>query len=159
MALAMAVAARKTFPISSNLILLRELKRKYRYLYLEKVQALPDGSYAFHNARLFRREGINVLFLKGDRFEMAFQHGRLLSEAIQSGVLAELHRMIPNIIHNSVTKIPWLNRLLTRGLDYLGNNVLLYNISQEDLKDTFALSEGLEFPSRPSRVRCSRSRL
>lgn len=142
MALAMAVAARKTFPISSNLVFLRELKRKYRYLYQEKVQALPDGSYCFQNARLFRRAKINVLFLKGDRFEMAFQHGRLLSEAIHRGVLAELHRIIPNIIHNSVTKIPWLNRLLTRGLDYLGNNVLLYNIAPEDLKDTFALSEG-----------------
>lgn len=61
----MAIAARKTLPISGNLFFLRELKRKYRYLYQEKLKPCPDGSVRFHQARLVRREGIPVLFLRG----------------------------------------------------------------------------------------------
>lgn len=77
---------------------------------------------------------------------MAFQHGRLLKEEISRGVLMELNRVIPNLIHNSVTKNALLGKVLARALDYLGNNVLLNNIAKDDLKDTFALSEGAGLP-------------
>jgi hypothetical protein len=57
-------------------------RAKYAPLYSAHVRENPDGSRSFHRGTLFRRSGIYVLHLKGDRFEMAFQHGALLKEQI-----------------------------------------------------------------------------
>src|SRR3954464_10601689 len=82
--------------ISASLAVLRELRRKYRALYDAPVTKLPDGSAAFHQARLYEPEGISVLSLRGDAFEMAFQHGKLLAQKVREGVLRQLSRTIPN---------------------------------------------------------------
>lgn len=79
-----------------------EVKQKYQYLYKESVRQLPDGSAAFHHGRLWKRNGINVLWVSGDAFEMAFQHGRLLSHEIADGSLEQAAKIGPNAIRNSV---------------------------------------------------------
>src|SRR4051812_31054031 len=109
----------KTSTLSTNLSFLRELRRKYRYLYDEKLVEKPDGSVAFHKGRLFRRRGLNVMHLKGDSFEMAFQHGKLLQEEVRTGVLHQLSSSIPHLLHNSVSRSPLLNRLVIGIVDYM----------------------------------------
>lgn len=131
----------KTSTLSTNLTFLRELRRKYRYLYAEKVRNLPDGSTAFHRGRLFRRQGLSVLHLKGDSFEMAYQHGKLLEEEVRTGVLHQLSCSIPHLLHNSVSRSPLLNRIVIGLVDYMGQN-LKQHIPWDYLAESFALSEG-----------------
>ena len=77
-----------------------------------------------------------------NEFEMAFQHGRLLKDQVNRGVLFQLSRTIPNLLYNTVTKNPFLNKVLVSMLDFLGTNVLKQHIPQDALKETYALSEG-----------------
>lgn len=88
-----------------------EIKQKYEYLYREKVQRLPDGSISFHKGRLFMREGIRVLYLKGDPFEMAFQHGKLLKDEILRGALPQTAKLIDHTIANTLGDRPLLFRV------------------------------------------------
>jgi len=80
----------------------RALKKRYQYLYDEQVTEARDGSKRFHDGRLWRRDGINVLHVKGDRFEMAFQHGRLLEREIADGALVQASKIAENAIRNSL---------------------------------------------------------
>jgi len=128
--------------LSGNLAFLKDLRRQHRGLYREKVETDSDGSVKFHKAQLFKRAGVFVLHLKGDAFEMAFQHGRLLSNEIRNGVLFQLGRTIPSTIQNTITKHPLINRALLTFLDFMEHNVLMKNIPREYLSETFALSEG-----------------
>jgi hypothetical protein len=79
-----------------------DLRRRYRHLYEAELYPTPDGGAIFHEARLWRRRGINALRVRGDRFEMAFQHGRLLREEIQRGTLAHVGMMARHGIRNSI---------------------------------------------------------
>jgi hypothetical protein len=83
-----------------------ELRKKYAYLYQEKVRTNPDGSLGFHKGTLFKREGINVLHLKGDQVEMAFQHGKLLKEEIKQGAIAYSSELVRNNVRASVGDRP-----------------------------------------------------
>src|SRR6476620_11609488 len=83
------------------------LRQKYASLYQLKVQRLPDGTRKFHNGTLFFREGLRVLSLKGDRFEMAFQHGKLLQEEIPQGVIGIASEMIRNEVDNAFGDKPF----------------------------------------------------
>ncbi len=78
------------------------LRERYRYLYQQSVEPTPDGGATFHFARLWRRDGLNVLHLRGDRFEMAFQHGKLLEREISDGALTMASLIQRNAIRNSV---------------------------------------------------------
>jgi len=82
------------------------VKDKYRMLYSLKPEVQPDGSIKFHQGRLYQRGGINVLHLKGDPFEMAFQHGRLLQEQARKGALPQIAKSIENSLRNIIPNIP-----------------------------------------------------
>ena len=87
-------------PLTSPLI------SKYAYLNEQQLITNKDGSKEFGEARLFLREGIRVLYLKGDRFEMAFQHGRLVQDIFASGAMPKIAAMIESAARNSFPKIP-----------------------------------------------------
>jgi hypothetical protein len=125
-----------------------DVRKRYRHLYAEQVRELPDGSQAFGAARLWRREGINVLYVRGDRFEMAFQHGRLLSDAIAAGTLAQCGEIPRHGIRNSIGDGPlaklvlWYARhaiaepMLRRGLERAREQ------GEDSLLEGYGLSEG-----------------
>src|SRR5580765_6225645 len=136
----------KKSTLSPQLALLRDLMRKYRYLYKEKVEKAPDGSWRFHQGRLFQRDGIAVLSLKGDAFEMAFQHGRLLQAQVKSGVLFKLSEIIPKLIQQAVTHNPLVHKVLLQVLNALGENILKTHIPPQYFVESFALSEGSGLP-------------
>lgn len=77
------------------------VRSQYRNLYESPVIENADGSRSFHDARLYRCHGLNVLFLRGDCVEMAFQHGRLLADEIPSGTLDGAARLIENTLANT----------------------------------------------------------
>lgn len=82
------------------------VRAKYQPLYESQIVAEPDGSLRFHQGRLFMRGGIRVLSLKGDKFEMAFQHGRLLESEIAKGALPETALLLDKAVRNSIPEIP-----------------------------------------------------
>jgi predicted choloylglycine hydrolase len=77
-----------------------EVRAKYQYLYNESVRDI-EGGKAFHKGRLYHRGGLNILSLAGDRFEMAFQHGRLLKDQILAGVVPAASEMLHHTIRNA----------------------------------------------------------
>lgn len=78
------------------------IKNQYRALYDLPVESHADGSKSFHQARLFHREGLRILFLKGDEFEMGFQHGRLLQKEIPDGALPQTAKLLENAVRNAL---------------------------------------------------------
>lgn len=84
----------------------QEIKKKYDSLYSQKVQKNADGSSSFHRGKLFKRNGIFVLSLHGDNFEMAFQHGKLLQSEIHDGALPETALMIEKAVKNAIPNVP-----------------------------------------------------
>ncbi|MBC8869914.1 MAG: hypothetical protein H8E44_10875, partial [Planctomycetes bacterium] len=86
---------------------------KYGHLYRDHVRENPDGSRSFHQGTLFRRSGIYVLHLKGDRFEMAFQHGMLLKEQASQGIAVGAARLVERAVRNSLGDRPIMARMAT----------------------------------------------
>lgn len=78
------------------------VRSKYRQLYELPVVEHADGSRSFHEGLLYRCHGLNVLLLRGDFVEMAFQHGRLLVDEIPLGALRGCAKLIDNAIANSL---------------------------------------------------------
>src|SRR5688572_15913961 len=83
-----------------------EIKQKYAALYDLPTETTPDGGLTFQKGRLFHRGGLRVLSLKGDRFEMAFQHGRLLRQEILEGAVPESALFLERTIRNGFPQIP-----------------------------------------------------
>lgn len=130
------------------------LRQKYSSLYQEAVQPLPDGSTAFDQARLFQKNGFNVLYLRGDSFEMAFQHAALLKDRIPQGALTLTADTIKNTVANVLPNTPVLASAVTKLIDKLiTGRVFSYAMRQlpeemESYKETgFAMSEGSGIPS------------
>ncbi len=92
------------------------VRQKYSRLYQLPVESQPDGSKTFHEAHLFHRKGINVLSLKGDRFEMAFQHGRLLREEIKQGSVPQAAQMLEKAASTSLPNLPVVTEWLIQRL-------------------------------------------
>jgi tetratricopeptide (TPR) repeat protein len=76
------------------------VREKYRHLYELAVEEQPGGSRSFHEARLVRHRGLNVLRLRGDWIEMAFQHGRLLADQIPQGAVPQSAKLVGDAIAN-----------------------------------------------------------
>ncbi len=131
----------QTTTFVSSLRLFRELKKRYRHLYRAEVQKVGDNAWTFDKARLYKRGDTYALFVKGDAFEMAFQHGKLLSKQVSEGVLMQLSKTIPNHLENSISTNPLLNKLVIALVDYFGHR-LREHMPWESLVESFALSEG-----------------
>ncbi len=130
-----------------------DVKRKYKHLYAEPVQGTADGGLSFHKGRLFHRGGVRVLSLEGDRFEMAFQHGRLLADVIPKGAVPQAALAVEHAVRNGFPSIPLVTgiivnafyRRVTEGMfDYAMKT--LGNSSDEVLMDAYGLSEGSGLP-------------
>lgn len=93
-----------------------ELAVKYRSLMTLPVITQPDGVKSLGPAKLFTREGIRVLYLTGDRFEMAYQHGRLISDIFQDGAMPKIGSMIESAARNSFPKIPSVVNPIIKGI-------------------------------------------
>jgi hypothetical protein len=89
-----------------------DVLEKYKHLESVEVTEQPDGSFAFGDARHFVRKGVHVLFLVGDRYTMAYQHGKLLREEIRNGALPEAARMLRNAVLNNLGNIPFLSEIV-----------------------------------------------
>ncbi|MCB0406042.1 MAG: hypothetical protein KDD51_14765 [Bdellovibrionales bacterium] len=92
------------------------------------------------------RDGIRVLSVKGDRFEMGFQHGRLLQQEAQNGALAMAPKLVPNIIDNTYSGRPFMKAIAKRYVDNFVTGKLtqhLFGMSGDSqLADAYGISEG-----------------
>jgi len=129
------------------------IPQKYQALYEAQTKALPDGSTQFDRARLFKRNGIFVLSLKGDDFEMAFQHGKLLKQEIPLGALTPSAKLLENAVRNTLPEIPFVTSAV---VDYFYQNYT-YRILENGIKNkgedrdqqllsAYGLSEGSGMP-------------
>jgi len=90
--------------------------KKYAHLADQSLTINQDGSKELGDARLFMRDGIRVLYLKGDRFEMAFQHGRLVQDVFAMGAMPKIAFMIESAARNSFPKIPGIVDTVIEGI-------------------------------------------
>ncbi len=90
------------------------VRSQYAHLYDLPVIEHADGSRSFHNARLIRHHGINLLFVKGDFVEMSFQHGRLLSDEIPYGAPPQSAKMVENAVANALGASDRINKFVAR---------------------------------------------
>ena len=131
-----------------------DLRRRYRTLYDARVEPTPDGGARFDRARLWRRGGVNVLRLVGDRFEMAFQHGRLLQAEIARGTLEQTGLLVRDAIRNSFG-----NGLLSSLFNWYADKCIsepiarnslafLGDSSRQSLAEIYGLAEGCGVPVR-----------
>ena len=101
------------------------MRTKYRHLYDLPVLEHSDGSRTFHQGVLHRCYGLNVLFLRGDAVEMAFQHGRLLADEIPHGALQGCAKLIENAIANTRGSGGKLQRwLVEQGQEFVSRRVV-----------------------------------
>jgi len=130
-----------------------QIKNKYRELYSLQPVIQSDGSVKFGEARLFRRGGINVLSLKGDPFEMAFQHGKLLGQQVREGSLPQIAQSIENSLRNIIPNIPVVtDTAVNYFYKHYTEAIVEYSIKHsglsrdEALLEAYGLSEGSELP-------------
>lgn len=129
------------------------VRAKYKYLYDETVVAQPDGTLRFGPARLEKHGGLNVLFLHGDPFEMAYEHGRLLKDDILSGVVPQAAKLVYNNAAELYGASPAILSAAFAVIDRVDSTALLNNAlhlggpdASANLDVAFAMSEatGLE---------------
>lgn len=133
----------------------RAVRNKYRYLYELPVLEDAQGNRAFHEGRLFRCHGLNVLALRGDFVEMAFQHGRLLRDQIPGGALNGAARLLDNAIANAwgtlgtvpAALVECCERVLSRGaVQSARHRLLAMARNATTFPALVALSEGAGIP-------------
>lgn len=131
-----------------------ELRRRYAHLYRAEVAPTPDGGATFAGGRLWRRGGLNVLHVRGDRFEMAFQHGRLLRDEIAHGSLHRASRIAHDNIRNSLGDGPlaravsWYTTAAIAEPMLRNGLVAARDRGDDSLPEAFGLSEGCGVPVR-----------
>jgi hypothetical protein len=116
------------------------LRRAYAYLWEHPLTTLPDGRRVFHRATSWNHHGIQVLHLKGDPFEMAFQHGKLAAEGVRAGILQQLSRTIPRALENGVSKSEAIHRVVLKLVDFMGRD-LRRHIPETYFEQAYAVSE------------------
>lgn len=122
------------------------LRKKYAHLYDATLIRKPDQSVQFHNATLFQRKGIHVLHLKGDHFEMAYQHGRLMRETIGDGTLKLVSEKIPRVFRSILGENSRFYGSVSILLNGFVHREMLKHTPAHYLEELFALSEGSGFP-------------
>ena len=127
----------------------QSFKLKYRDFMSQQPSIADDGAIALGEARLFHRGKLRVLYLKGDKFEMAFQHGRLLRDDIRVGALPQTALIVRNSVLNSFplprhaadSVINTINRMYAGSMVDFGAKTL--GISEHEfLADAYGISEG-----------------
>lgn len=131
-----------------------QIRARYAPLYRMHPEVQPDGSVTFDKARLFRRGGINVLYLHGDAFEMGYQHGRLLTDQIREGLIPEAAKLVYNelnamygrtpVVRNTI--YPWIDRNLTTELLDRALERAPGEMRDRSLNSVFGISEGSGLP-------------
>lgn len=94
-----------------------EVRRQYRSLYEQSVTVGPDGTKRFGAASAIRYGGLNVVHLRGDVFEMAYQHGRLLKDDILAGVVPGAAKLVYNEATNLYGSTPRIRNVVYNVID------------------------------------------
>jgi hypothetical protein len=121
----------------------QRIRDEYPSLYTLPVMEFPDGSRSFHNGLLFRCHGVNLLFLKGDFVEMAFQHGRLLADQIPLGGPPQSARMVSCAVSNSFGTTGRIQQMIVEGIHRLVTDSML-NYAVEASKSVLGRSDALD---------------
>jgi tetratricopeptide (TPR) repeat protein len=129
------------------------LRRKYSYLYSEKVRTISTTESRFHKARLHRYAGLNVLSVEGDVFEMAFQHAKLLEREMHDSAAMAASQMVTNAIDVTYGHRPAFAAIAKAHIDNQFNDALLSNVvrdypdrSKLALHQLFAVAEAAAIP-------------
>jgi hypothetical protein len=121
----------------------RRVRNKYRELYEVPVAAHGDGSRAFHRGWMRRVHGLNVLVLRGDGVEMAFQHGRLLADQIPHGAVPQSAKLAGD----SIANVLWTRGKLEDRLFYNAERLLIRRLfarARRQLAAAFGENQSLE---------------
>ncbi len=125
-----------------------EVREKYAAIYQLQPELLSDGSIALGKGRRYFRRGIHVLYLEGDRFEMGYQHGRLMRDEIAVGALPGAAAALGNTILSELGRplvASIASKLLYRTItDKMFENGIKNQPSNagDPLLDGYGLSEG-----------------
>ncbi len=146
--------ATKSFGVTGDFIPnKKELRAKYSYLYKEKIKEISHDHKTFYNAHLFKRNGLNILYLVGDEFEMAFQHGKLLTNENRDGAIQAAANMVNNAINVTFEHKPVLRNLAKKRIDKTYTTKFLENVikshpqlSRSVLNRSFAVAEAAGIP-------------
>lgn len=122
------------------------LKRRYACLYAERPVKNADGTVSFGAATRFEREGLSVLHLRGDAFEMAFQHGALMREEIRRGVVPLMSRKIQNTIRYALGDASRFFGSASWLLNRFVHAPLLSRMPEASRSELLAVSEGAGIP-------------
>jgi len=132
----------------------------YAALYTQHVYERDDGTRFFDKGVVYQRHGLNVMFLKGDRFEMAFQHGRLLKDQILCGASVQAQRMIENNVANNLppalARLPYitelasgvLHRCITDSILKTSFKKMAQSLEGNAIHDAIAIADATGFPIR-----------
>jgi predicted choloylglycine hydrolase len=128
------------------------LLKRYAPLLRELVTEHDRGERRLGSGRHWARQGLDVIYVRGDRFEMAYQHGALLRDKIARGSLTHASQIAEHGIKNSVgdgllsKALVWYQR---RGI---AERMLRHALSlvEDDpdlhLAEAYGLSEGSGVP-------------
>ncbi len=124
-------------------------KQKYRQFMSQEPTIAEDGSVALGEARLFYRGKLRVLYVQGDKFEMAYQHGRLLRDDIRQGALPQTAMIVRNSVLNAFPLPPNAAESVIKTINHIyGGRMVDYaskslGISEHEfLADAYGMAEG-----------------
>lgn len=128
------------------------LLARYAPLLRESATQHDHGERRLGEGRHWARNGLDVIYLRGDRFEMAYQHGALLREKIARGSMTQASQIAVHGIKNSLGEgmmsslLIWYQRrgvaerMLRHALSLLEDDPDLH------LAEAYGLSEGSGVP-------------
>jgi len=126
-----------------------QITSKYKHLLKLDVNDDSPRVRTLGDAKLYMRDGIRVLYLRGDRFEMAYQHGKLLQEEIGNGALPKIGSMVESAAKNSFPDIPTVVDPIIEGLyktyttAIINHSAKMSNMTKDDyMTEAYGLSAG-----------------
>ncbi len=129
------------------------LASKYKQILSLKPKDASPTLRTLGEAKLFFREGVRVLYLKGDRFEMAYQHGRLLQDEIANGALPKIGSMVESAAKNSFPDVPSVVDPIIEGIyktyttAIINHSAKKSNMSKDEyMIEAYGLSAGSGLP-------------
>lgn len=94
-----------------------QVRDQYRAMYESQITTDANGAQRFDKARLLKYGGLNVLYLHGDQFEMAYQHGRLLKDEAIHGVIPGAAKLVYNELTNLYGSTPLIRNVAYKYID------------------------------------------